>query len=88
MAIPHFEWTLEWMLSSPMPLHQFTQSPLVIEVKDRNPNADDLVYKGPNVVGGYPHPETGALVTEEVRGRGQRQGGGAQGAPRARARAG
>ena len=67
MAIPHFEWTLEWMLSSPMPLHQFTQSPLVIEVKDRNPNADDLVYKGPNVVGGYPHPETGALVTEAVR---------------------
>ena len=67
VSIPHFEWTLEWVLSTPFPLHQFTQSPLVIEVKDRNPNADDLVYKGPNVVGGYPHPETGVKVAEEVR---------------------
>ena len=66
VSVPHFEWTLEWMLSTPFPLHQFTQTPLVIEVKDRNPNADDLVYKGPNIVGGYPHPETGVLVTEEV----------------------
>ena len=67
VAIPHFEWTLEWMLSTPFPLHQFTQSPIVIEVKDRNPNADALLYRGPNVVGGYPHPETGVTVTEEVR---------------------
>jgi hypothetical protein len=67
VAIPHFEWTLEWMLSTPFPLHQFTQSPLVIEVKDRNPNADDLVYSGPNVVGGFPHPDTGVKVTVEVR---------------------
>lgn len=69
VAIPHFEWTLEWMLCTPMPQHQFTQTPIVIEVKDRNTNADTLLYRGPNVVGGYPHPVTGEIVAEEVSGR-------------------
>jgi len=45
-------------------LHQFTQSPIVIEVKDRNANADDLVYHGPNVIGGYTHPITGKTVSQ------------------------
>jgi heme/copper-type cytochrome/quinol oxidase subunit 1 len=45
VKVPHFEWTLEWMLPSPVPLHQFEQSPVVIEVKDRNPDADALIYK-------------------------------------------
>lgn len=45
-------------------MHQFTQSPIVIEVKDRNANADDLVYHGPNVIGGYTHPITGKTVSQ------------------------
>ena len=61
------EWTLEWMLPTPMPLHTFIQPPIVVEVRDRHPDADKLVYKGPNVAGGYPHPLTGELVSEEVR---------------------
>ncbi len=61
------EWTLEWMLPTPFPLHTFIQPPIVVEVRDRHPDADKLVYKGPNVAGGYPHPLTGELVTEEVR---------------------
>jgi hypothetical protein len=55
-VIPQFDWTLEFSLPSPVPLHQFEQSPIVIEVKDRNSDADSLLYRGPNVVGGYPHP--------------------------------
>lgn len=35
----------------------------MIEVKDRNPDADALLYQGPNVVGGYPHPDSGKAVT-------------------------
>ena len=58
------EWTLEWMLPTPMPLHTFIQPPIVVEVRDRHPDADKLVYKGPNVAGGYPHPLTGELVSE------------------------
>ena len=61
------EWTLEWMLPTPMPLHTFIQPPIVVEVRDRHPDADKLVYKGPNVAGGYPHPLTGEMVSEEVR---------------------
>jgi hypothetical protein len=59
------EWTLEWMLPTPVPLHTFIQPPIVVEVRDRNTDADKLVYKGPNVAGGYPHPITGELVAEE-----------------------
>lgn len=62
--IPRYEWTLEFTLSSPPPLHQFEQSPIVIEVKDRHPNSDELLYQGPNVVGGYPHPVTGKTVSQ------------------------
>lgn len=65
VSIPAFEWTLEWVLPTPVPLHQFEQTPLVVEVKDRHPDADALVYRGPNVIAGYPHPETGKLVTRE-----------------------
>jgi hypothetical protein len=67
VSIPHFEWTLEWMLPTPVPMHQFEQAPICIEVKDRNEKADDLVYSGPNVAGGWTHPETGAVVKLEVR---------------------
>lgn len=62
VVIPRYEWTLEWVLSSPPPLHQFEQTPVVVEVTDRHPNADQLVYKGANVVAGYPHPDTGKIV--------------------------
>jgi hypothetical protein len=65
VVIPRFEWSLEFTLSSPPPLHQFNQSPIVIEVLDRNPNADGLLYQGPNVVGGYPHPDTGKVVSQD-----------------------
>lgn len=65
VSVPHFEWTLEWMIPAPVPLHGFVQSPIVIEVKDRNKDADALVYDGPNIVGGYAHPETGKTVTVE-----------------------
>lgn len=44
IVIPHFEWTLEFALPTPVPMHQFEQSPVVIEVADRNPNADDLIF--------------------------------------------
>jgi hypothetical protein len=44
VVIPNFEWTLEWVLPTPVPLHQFEQSPVVIEVKDRHPDADALVF--------------------------------------------
>ena len=33
--------TLEWVLPSPMPQHCFEQSPIVIEVKNRNPATQD-----------------------------------------------
>lgn len=33
--------TLEWVLPSPMPQHCFEQSPIVIEVKNRNPITDE-----------------------------------------------
>ena len=46
-------------------MHQFEQTPIVIEVKDRNPKADDLVYSGPNVAGGWTHPITGKVVSVE-----------------------
>jgi hypothetical protein len=46
-------------------MHQFEQSPIVIEVKDRNPEADDLVYKGPNIIGGYRHPVENKVVSRE-----------------------
>jgi hypothetical protein len=49
-----------------VPLHQFEQSPIVIEVKDRNPSPDDMVYIGPNVVAGYAHPETGKIVKDQA----------------------
>ena len=65
IIIPHFEWTLEFVLPRPLPMHQFEQSPVCIEVKDRNPDPDALLYTGPNVCGGYPHPTTGKLVTRE-----------------------
>ena len=42
--IPRFEWTLEFALPTPVPMHQFEQSPVVVEVKDRNPNPDALVH--------------------------------------------
>jgi hypothetical protein len=38
---PKFERTLEWVLPTPVPLHQFEESPIVIEVKNRNPEHDD-----------------------------------------------
>jgi hypothetical protein len=44
IVIPHFEWTLEWVLPTPVPLHQFEQSPVAIEVTDRNADPDALVY--------------------------------------------
>lgn len=50
------EWTLEWMLPTPVPLHTFIQPPIVVEVRDRNTDADKLVYKGPNVAGATPTP--------------------------------
>jgi hypothetical protein len=49
-------------------MHQFEQTPIVIEVKDRNPKADDLVYSGPNVAGGWTHPVTGKVVSVEEHG--------------------
>lgn len=65
VVIPTFEWTLEWALPSPPPLHQFEQSPVCIEVKDRNPDPDALLYRGANVVGGYAHPnEPAKRVTQ------------------------
>jgi len=45
VVVPRFEWTLEWALPTPVPLHQFTQSPVVIEVTDRNPNPETLVHR-------------------------------------------
>lgn len=63
VKIATYHWTLEWALPSPPPLHQFEQSPIVIEVKDRNPDSDALIYRGPNVIGGYPHPDTGKTVS-------------------------
>jgi len=33
--------TLEWVLPSPLPLHCFDQSPIVIEVQNRNPDFDE-----------------------------------------------
>lgn len=33
VSIPNFEWTLEWMLPTPVPLHQFDQAPIVVEVR-------------------------------------------------------
>lgn len=44
VVIPHFEWTLEWALPTPVPQHQFEQSPVAIEVTDRNADPDALVY--------------------------------------------
>ena len=44
IVIPRYEWTLEFALPTPIPMHQFEQSPVVIEVKDRNPDPDALVY--------------------------------------------
>lgn len=35
---PKFEWTLEWVLPTPVPLHQFAESPVVVEVINRNPD--------------------------------------------------
>ena len=46
-----------------MPLHQFTQSPVAIEVMDRNADPDGLVFSGPNIVAGYPHPTSGKVVS-------------------------
>jgi hypothetical protein len=66
VKIPSYHWTLEWALPTPVPLHQFEQSPIVIEVKDRNPNPDDMTYVGPNVVAGYVHPETGKVVKDQA----------------------
>ncbi len=62
VKIPEFTWSLEWALPTPVPLHQFTQSPIVIEVKDRHPDSDKLVYSGANVIAGYPHPDNGKMV--------------------------
>jgi hypothetical protein len=64
--MPLYVWSLEWALPTPVPLHQFTQSPIVIEVKDRNPDPDNMAYIGANVVAGYPHPETGKKVATEA----------------------
>jgi len=44
VVVPHFDWTLEWALPTPVPQHQFTQSPVVIEVTDRNTDPEKLVY--------------------------------------------
>lgn len=66
VKIPSYHWTLEWALPTPVPLHQFEQSPIVIEVKDRNPSPDDMTYIGPNVVAGYVHPETGKIVKDQA----------------------
>ncbi len=63
VKIPTFQWTLEFALPTPVPLHQFEQSPIVIEVQDRNTDSDALLYRGPNVVGGYVHPDTGKKVS-------------------------
>lgn len=32
---PHMEFTLEWMLPTPVPMHVFDQPPIVVEVKNR-----------------------------------------------------
>ena len=65
ITIPHFEWTLEFALPTPVPAHQFHESPMWVEVKDRNPDPDNMIYKGPNVIGGYVHPVTGKIVSRE-----------------------
>jgi hypothetical protein len=44
VVVPRFDWTLEWALPTPVPQHQFTQSPVVIEVTDRNTDPEKLVY--------------------------------------------
>uniref|UniRef100_A0A7S1GE91 Uncharacterized protein n=1 Tax=Bicosoecida sp. CB-2014 TaxID=1486930 RepID=A0A7S1GE91_9STRA len=38
VVTPKFEWTLEWALPTPVPLHQFAESPVVVEVINRNPD--------------------------------------------------
>jgi hypothetical protein len=39
LPVVEADWTmsLEFALPTPVPLHQFTQSPIVVEVKNRNP---------------------------------------------------
>mmetsp|Transcript_20301 Transcript_20301/g.47010 ORF Transcript_20301/g.47010 Transcript_20301/m.47010 type:complete len:93 (-) Transcript_20301:33-311(-) len=39
---PHMEFTLEWMLPSPVPMHVFDQPPIVVEVKNRNPDFEEM----------------------------------------------
>lgn len=38
--IEHFEYSLEFMLGVPMPVHQFDLPPILVEVKNRNPDVD------------------------------------------------
>ena len=37
---PDFHWTLEFALPPLMELHQFAESPIIIEVQNRDPDAD------------------------------------------------
>lgn len=62
VVVPKFQWTLEWALPTPVPLHQFEQSPVVIEVTDRHPDPEKLIANGPDPVGGYPDPENPAQM--------------------------
>lgn len=59
VVIPHFEWTLEFALPTPVPMHQFETSPVVIEVQDRNPNSDALIFSVRSTRGS-PHVLTSA----------------------------
>lgn len=40
----------------PLPDYRFEQSPVVIEVTDRNPAPERLIADGPDTAGGYPDP--------------------------------
>lgn len=77
VVVPKFEWTLEWALPTPVPQHQFEQSPVVIEVTDRNPDPEKLVQNGPDAVGGYPdplNPQASFVTVEEHTKRGYSKG--------------
>mmetsp|Transcript_54011 Transcript_54011/g.96730 ORF Transcript_54011/g.96730 Transcript_54011/m.96730 type:complete len:103 (+) Transcript_54011:155-463(+) len=38
--VPEFYWTLEFILPNLMDLHQYQESPVIVEVQDRNPVPD------------------------------------------------